>query len=136
MGGTGCFWAGSADLAVWACAAVSLVFSTDSLPTPRPSRIMKPFSSSISPPYVAIYPTPAHSGAISFDLSRVARYNADLPMEDANQLRALRNGDEAAFAALVDRYHGPLLRLAMAYVPSHAVAEEVVQETWLGVLEG
>ncbi len=57
-------------------------------------------------------------------------------MEDANQLRALRDGDEAAFAALVDRYHGPLLRLAMAYVPSHAVAEEVVQETWLGVLEG
>src|SRR5881296_3954898 len=64
------------------------------------------------------------------------RYNADLPMEDANQLRALRDGDEAAFAALVDRYQGPLLRLAMAYVPSHAVAEEVVQETWLGVLEG
>src|SRR3989449_218874 len=73
------------------------------------------------------------------------RYNADLPMEDAHtgltpedakQLRALRDGDEAAFASLVDRYHGPLLRLAMAYVPSHAVAEEVVQETWLGVLEG
>ena len=59
-----------------------------------------------------------------------------LTLEDAKQLRALRNGDEAAFAALVDRYHGPLLRLAMAFVPSHAVAEEVVQETWLGVLEG
>jgi RNA polymerase sigma-70 factor (ECF subfamily) len=56
--------------------------------------------------------------------------------DDAKQLRSLRDGDEAAFSALVDRYHGPLLRLAMAFVPSHAVAEEVVQETWLGVLEG
>jgi RNA polymerase sigma-70 factor, ECF subfamily len=59
-----------------------------------------------------------------------------LTADDARQLRSLRDGDEAAFSALVDRYHGPLLRLAMAFVPSHAVAEEVVQETWLGVLEG
>src|SRR3954466_10586606 len=49
---------------------------------------------------------------------------------------ALRAGDEAAFEMLIDRYHGPLLRLAMMYVPSRAVAEEVVQETWLGVLQG
>ena len=51
-------------------------------------------------------------------------------------LEALRAGDEEAFASLVDRYYGSLLRLAMAYVPSRAVAEEVVQETWLGVFEG
>ncbi len=57
-------------------------------------------------------------------------------MDDAKLLQALRDGDEAAFAALVDRYHGPLLRLAMSFVPSEAVAEEVVQETWLAVLEG
>ncbi len=56
--------------------------------------------------------------------------------EDAAFLQALRNGDETAFAALVDRYHAPLLRLAMAFVSSKAVAEEVVQETWIGVLEG
>src|SRR5438876_1107351 len=73
---------------------------------------------------------------IALGLGFQHRYNADLPMEDAKQRRALRDGDEAAFASLVDRYQGPLLRLAMAYVPSHAVAEEVVQETWLGVLEG
>jgi RNA polymerase sigma-70 factor, ECF subfamily len=48
----------------------------------------------------------------------------------------LRAGDESAFEMLIDRYHGPLLRLAMLYVPSRAVAEEVVQETWLGVLQG
>lgn len=48
---------------------------------------------------------------------------------------ALRQGNEAAFGYLIDTYYGSLLRLAMAYVPSRAVAEEVVQETWMGVLE-
>lgn len=57
-------------------------------------------------------------------------------LDDQRLLAALRDGDEAAFAALVDR-HGPmLLRLALAHVPSRAVAEEVVQETWVGVLNG
>lgn len=56
--------------------------------------------------------------------------------DDAAFLQALRNGDETAFATLVDRYHAPLLRLAMAFVSSEAIAEEVVQETWIGVLEG
>jgi RNA polymerase sigma-70 factor (ECF subfamily) len=49
---------------------------------------------------------------------------------------ALRRGDEQAFAALVDMHTPALLRVAMAYVPSHAVAEEVVQETWIAVLRG
>jgi RNA polymerase sigma-70 factor, ECF subfamily len=51
-------------------------------------------------------------------------------------IEALRNGDEAAFTSLVEEYYGPLLRLAMLYVSSRAVAEEVVQETWIGVLQG
>jgi RNA polymerase sigma-70 factor (ECF subfamily) len=49
---------------------------------------------------------------------------------------ALRRGDEAAFKELVGRYHSSLLRLAMVYVKNRAVAEEVVQETWLGVIQG
>jgi RNA polymerase sigma-70 factor (ECF subfamily) len=36
----------------------------------------------------------------------------------------------------VERYSGSLLRIAMLYTPTRAVAEEVVQETWLGVLQG
>ncbi len=60
----------------------------------------------------------------------------DLNWNDERTLvEALRMGDEAAFSFLLDAYYGSLLRLAMAYVPSRAVAEEVVQETWLGVLE-
>ncbi len=55
---------------------------------------------------------------------------------DARLLAGLRAGDEAAFVELVRRYSPALLRLAQAYVPTRAVAEEVVQETWLGVVRG
>jgi RNA polymerase sigma-70 factor, ECF subfamily len=56
--------------------------------------------------------------------------------DDQRLLESLRAGDEAAFEMLIERYHSSLLRIAMLYVPSRAVAEEVVQETWLGVLQG
>src|SRR4051794_28336474 len=50
-------------------------------------------------------------------------------------LARLREGDERAFADLVHRHHAAMLRLARTFVPSDAVAEEVVQETWLAVLD-
>jgi RNA polymerase sigma-70 factor, ECF subfamily len=55
---------------------------------------------------------------------------------DALLLRRLRAGDEEAFVTLVERYHSSMLRIAMSYVSSQAVAEEVVQDTWLAVLRG
>jgi len=60
----------------------------------------------------------------------------DAGPEERRLLERLRQGDETAFASLVDRHHNALLRLAMAYVSDHSVAEEVVQETWIGVMEG
>ena len=57
-------------------------------------------------------------------------------IDDAVLVEGLRRRDEMAFAMLVDRYHMQLVRLAMMYVPSQAVAEEVVQETWIAVLQG
>ena len=57
-------------------------------------------------------------------------------VDDAQLVARLQAGDEAAFEALVRRYHTSLLRLAETMVPSRAVAEEVVQETWLGVVRG
>jgi RNA polymerase sigma-70 factor (ECF subfamily) len=54
----------------------------------------------------------------------------------ADLLRRLRGGDEQAFVALVERYNDSMLRLALSFVPSRAVAEEVVQDTWLAVLRG
>jgi RNA polymerase sigma-70 factor (ECF subfamily) len=56
--------------------------------------------------------------------------------DDLRLVEALRNGDEAAFVTLIDQYHMPLLRLALLYVPERALAEEVVQDTWIGVLQG
>ena len=47
----------------------------------------------------------------------------------------LRAGDEHAFEALVARHYGTMLAVAQTYVRTRAVAEEVVQEAWLGVLE-
>ncbi len=47
---------------------------------------------------------------------------------------ALRAGDEAAFRSVVRDWHSSMLRVARIFTPSRAVAEEVVQETWLRVL--
>jgi RNA polymerase sigma-70 factor (ECF subfamily) len=55
---------------------------------------------------------------------------------DADLLARLRAGDEQAFVVLVSRHRDAMLALAAGYVPSRAVAEEVVQETWVGVLRG
>jgi RNA polymerase sigma-70 factor (ECF subfamily) len=55
---------------------------------------------------------------------------------DADLLERLRTGDEQAFVVLVGRYRDAMLRLASGYVPSRAIAEEVVQDTWVGVLRG
>ena len=61
---------------------------------------------------------------------------APAPDSDAGLVRALQDGDEEAFAELVDRYGPSMLRLATTYVSSRAVAEEVVQESWIAVLTG
>lgn len=51
-------------------------------------------------------------------------------------VEALRRGDERTFVALVDEYGPAMLRVARMYVSTRVVAEEVVQEAWLGVLSG
>ena len=57
--------------------------------------------------------------------------------EDESALvAALRDGDETAFAALVDRHTPAMLRVARGYVATREIAEEVVQETWIAVLKG
>jgi RNA polymerase sigma-70 factor, ECF subfamily len=56
--------------------------------------------------------------------------------DDAAVVAALRRGDEAAFTELVTAYSSSLLRLAMDFCRTRSVAEEVVQETWLAVLNG
>src|ERR671919_1148879 len=55
---------------------------------------------------------------------------------DMNLVYLSRDGDEAAFEQLVDRYYGLTLRVARTYVGSHALAEEVAQEAWIGIIKG
>lgn len=55
--------------------------------------------------------------------------------EDDRLVRRLRAGHEAAFVELVDLHHRSLWRIARMYT-TDAVAEEVVQETWVAVLNG
>ena len=62
---------------------------------------------------------------------RPTRPGLSVTDSDADLLSRLRSGDERAFVSLVERYHAPMLQLAVSFVPSHAVAEEVVQDTWL-----
>jgi RNA polymerase sigma-70 factor (ECF subfamily) len=56
--------------------------------------------------------------------------------DDGVLVKALAARDQAAFEFLLDRYHNQLVHLAGNYVPSRAVAEEVVQETWVAVIKG
>jgi len=88
------------------------------------------------------------SGAIPVDAAPVVAVFADAALTDvfggtlpamepdAELLRRLRAGDEQGFVTLVERYNGSMLRLALSFVPSRAVAEEVVQDTWLAMLRG
>jgi RNA polymerase sigma-70 factor (ECF subfamily) len=59
-----------------------------------------------------------------------------LNQDEAELIDAVRRRDELAFVQLVRRYQGSLLRVALVYARSHAVAEEIVQDAWLGVLQG
>jgi RNA polymerase sigma-70 factor, ECF subfamily len=56
--------------------------------------------------------------------------------EEADLVARLRAGDARAFEALVERHYGMMLAVARGYVRTRAVAEEVVQEAWVGVLNG
>jgi RNA polymerase sigma-70 factor, ECF subfamily len=56
--------------------------------------------------------------------------------QDAALVAALGRGDADAFATLVDRHSPAMIRVAMAYVPTRAAAEEAVQETWVAVMRG
>lgn len=64
------------------------------------------------------------------------RRNQPASQDEFHFIELLRNGDEDAFVSLIERYHTPMLRLATIYVSERVVAEEVVQEAWMGVLEG
>jgi RNA polymerase sigma-70 factor (ECF subfamily) len=76
----------------------------------------------------------------ALDIGPTGEQDASAPASGTTEelclLAALRRGDEDAFLVLLERYHLPMLRLAMSYVPNREIAEDVVQEAWQGVLQG
>ena len=79
-----------------------------------------------------------HSDKLDEDSPRpVGGSLSEKPFRTEDELLAgLRSGDEAAFAALVDGLHSRLLALARTFTSSPALAEDIVQETWLAVIRG
>lgn len=68
--------------------------------------------------------------------NRDVRAQESASVDETTLVTRLRAGDEEAFRVLVSRYYGSLLRFAMTFVSERSVAEDVVQETWLGVIRG
>lgn len=64
-------------------------------------------------------------------LSQVSRVS-----QEEEIIACLRRGDEGAFDALMKKHHSALIRMAMGYVADREAAEEVVQDTWIAVIEG
>ena len=62
--------------------------------------------------------------------------SARLLPSDTVLVARLRDGDEAAFELVLDAWSAGLLRLARSFVSTDESAAEVVQETWLAVIQG
>lgn len=63
-------------------------------------------------------------------------FRGQVAADEAPFIRRLREGDERAFEEVVERLYPAMIAVARGYVRSHAVADEVVQDAWLGVLRG
>ena len=74
-----------------------------------------------------------HSTSIGLKSQAVKSYG--LTKAEDTLIVRLRRGDEGAFDELVNQHHGTLIRIAMGYVADREVAEEVVQDTWMAVIE-
>ena len=61
---------------------------------------------------------------------------SSLSQEDHSLIVRLRKGDEGAFDELVNKHHGALIRMTLGHVADREAAEEVVQDTWMAVIEG
>lgn len=77
--------------------------------------------------------TPAHE--VQSKSASAAPLSTELDA-DRDLVASLRRGDEAAFLRLVDQHHRTMVRVARGFVGSEALAEEVAQEAWVGVLKG
>src|SRR5918912_3138323 len=132
-GGAAPYWASLISLSV-----PSTPTRRTSTSTPRPSGTSSSLGSGTSRRWIecawpgwtaiAFMPPLSAGGAV--------RYVLPVQPVETSVVEALRAGDESAFRSLVREYGPSMLRVARMYVGSRAVAEEVVQETWVAVLRG
>lgn len=91
-------------------------------------------------PSASTTPTPLTPGAVVRQIPLPSVGNRSMSSApgdaDAALVAQLRAGDEGAYTELVGQYSRSMLRVALRYARSHAVAEEAVQETWLAVVQG
>lgn len=75
---------------------------------------------------------------MAFELNRdnSSPGESDPAIHEQSIVEGLRQRDESVFAALVNQYDALMMRVVMLYVSDRAVAEEIVQDTWIGVLQG
>ncbi len=73
---------------------------------------------------------------LSVGASLTVSTGPSLWQEEQSLIARLRNGDAGAFDALVGKHHGALIRMALGHVADREAAEEVVQDTWMAVIEG
>ena len=79
----------------------------------------------------------SNRGFVGHALPKVRKPHAAVAAKaDESLLNRLRAGEEGAFDELVNKHHDALIRMAMGYVADREVAEEVVQDTWMAVIEG
>ena len=81
------------------------------------------------------------TAAVTESVERRAMSRQDLPGgtvtgEEQQLMARLRQGDEGVFDELINKHHSALIRMAMGHVADREVAEEVVQDTWMAVIEG
>lgn len=74
--------------------------------------------------------------ALSVGVSPDGSAGSSLSREDHSLIVRLRKCDEGAFDELVNKHHGALIRMAQGHVADREVAEEVVQDTWMAVIQG
>lgn len=81
-------------------------------------------------------PTDGGPGMVGDPTLRRKAAAASSQSEQQRLVSRLKTGDESAMTELVSSHHASMIRFAMAYVRNRASAEEVVQETWLAVIDG
>ena len=74
-----------------------------------------------------------HTSSVSLKPQTIKQ--SGLAKAEDQLIAKLKRGDEGAFDELVNQHHSALIRMAMGYVADREVAEEVVQDTWMAVIE-